>query len=58
MVGQRTYDYNTDGLAHYGLLPDLIQDLKVQGVRGKDLDPLYNSAEGYIRIWEKIEGRP
>ena len=24
----REFDYNLDGLAHYGMLPDLLQDLK------------------------------
>ena len=24
----REFDYNLDGLAHYGMLPDMLQDLK------------------------------
>jgi len=54
-VGERTFDYNVDGLAHVGMLPDMIQDLKVQGLTDAQLAPLFNSAEAYIQMWEKIE---
>lgn len=51
--GNRDFDYNLEGLAHFGLLPDLIQDLKNNGMTDRDLDPLFRSAEGYIRVWER-----
>ncbi|HET9451879.1 MAG TPA: membrane dipeptidase, partial [Aggregicoccus sp.] len=53
VVGQKTFDVNEDGLAHVGMLPDFIADLRVQGVRNEDLNPLYDSAEGYVRTWER-----
>ncbi len=53
VVGQKTFDFNEDGLAHVGMLPDFVADLRAQGVRPQDLDPLYDSAEGYIRTWER-----
>jgi len=49
----RTFDFNVDGLAHVGMLPDLIEDLRAQGVRDQDLEPLMRSAEGYIQVWER-----
>jgi microsomal dipeptidase-like Zn-dependent dipeptidase len=49
----RTYDYNGDGLAHYGLVPDLLQDLRNLGVSARDFEPLFASAEDYVRMWEK-----
>ncbi|MDQ6886127.1 MAG: membrane dipeptidase [Gemmatimonadota bacterium] len=55
--GNRTFDYNTDGLAHVGLLPDFVQDLKNIGLTDRDLDPLYRSAEGYIQLWERAVAR-
>ncbi|UCE60683.1 MAG: membrane dipeptidase [Phycisphaerales bacterium] len=58
VTGTRTFDYNTDGLAHIGLFPDFIADVKIAGSttdRDLDLQPLFNSAETYIRMWEKIE---
>lgn len=52
VTGQRTFDFNSDGLAHIGLYPDLIADLSLAGV---DLEPLMRSAEGYIKSWKKAE---
>jgi hypothetical protein len=54
-IGQRTFDYNTDGLAHIGMYPDFIQDLKMVGLRDEELKPLFSSAEAYIQMWERIE---
>ncbi len=48
------FDFNTDGMAHIGLLPDFMADLK-QVDPDIDLDPLFRSAETYILMWEKIE---
>ncbi|MFQ5593148.1 MAG: membrane dipeptidase [Anaerolineae bacterium] len=53
VTGLRTFNYNEDGLAHVGLLPDLIADLKVIGLSEQDLDPLWGSAEAYIKMWEQ-----
>jgi microsomal dipeptidase-like Zn-dependent dipeptidase len=55
VTGERTFDYNFDGLAHVGLLPDFIQDLKRIGLTDQDLAPLFRSAEAYIRLWERIQ---
>jgi len=52
-MGQRIFDFNRDGLAHYGLLPDMLQDLKDLG--DADLNTLMRSAEGYLQMWEKVE---
>ena len=54
ITGFREFDFNTDGLAHVGLLPDFIKDLTNVGLTEKELEPLFNSAEVYIRMWEKI----
>jgi len=53
VTGNHTFDYNDSGLAHVGLLPDMIQDLKKDGLSDQDLQPLFQSAEAYIRMWEK-----
>lgn len=53
----RDFDINLDGLAHYGMLPDFIQDLKNSGMGEADLQPLFRSAEEYIRVWERAEDR-
>lgn len=54
-IGQRLFDINADGLAHAGMLPDFIEDLRKVGVTDHDLAPLFNSAEAYIRMWERAE---
>ena len=56
--GQKTFDFNVDGLAHVGLIPDLIADLKNLGLTQGDLDPLMRSAETYIQTWERARGEP
>jgi hypothetical protein len=48
---KRTFDFNVDGLAHVGMLPDLIQDLSKIGLNDNDLTPLFRSAESYISMW-------
>jgi microsomal dipeptidase-like Zn-dependent dipeptidase len=49
--GSRTFDFNFDGLAHIGLVPDLIADFQALGMTASDLDPLFDSAAGYVRLW-------
>jgi microsomal dipeptidase-like Zn-dependent dipeptidase len=56
-AGQRDFDINLDGVAHYGLLPDLFQDLKNVGLTDADLVPLFRSANDYIEMWAKCESR-
>ncbi len=55
VASDKTYDYNFDGLANVGLLPDLIRDLEVIGIGDAALAPLFRSAEAYISMWEKAE---
>ncbi len=52
-IGQKNYDINDDGLAHVGMLPDLIANLSALGVTEKELDPLLNSADYYIALWNR-----
>ena len=54
VTGSKTFNFNTDGGAHYGLMADFFADLKRQGMTDAELDPLLNSAETYIRLWEKV----
>ncbi len=55
--GGGAYDINLMGLAHYGMLPDFLQDGRNIGLTDKDLAPLFRSAEEYIQMWEKCERR-
>jgi len=56
-VGNRVLDFNTEGLVHIGLLADQIEDVLRDGVSKQELEPLFRSAEGYIRMWEKAKRR-
>jgi membrane dipeptidase (peptidase family M19) len=49
--GRRAFDLNTDGVAHYGLLADLLGDMKRQRTTRAALPPLFRSAEAYLRMW-------
>ncbi len=53
----RDFDINLDGMAHYGMLPDLLQDMKNSGLSAQDLAPLFRSAYDYIQMWDKCERR-
>ena len=52
-TGNRDWDFNTDGMAHYGLMPDFLQDLRNVGMSAGSLTPLMRSAEDYLKMWEK-----
>lgn len=56
-LGNRTVDFNTEGLAEIGLLPELIEDARRTGATDADLEPLFRSAEGYLRMWERAGTR-
>lgn len=51
--GDRTFDINVDGLAHVGLLPDLLAELRVLGATDVDLAPVMRSAQGYLDVWRR-----
>jgi len=54
---QRDFDINLDGMAHYGMLPDLLQDICNTGLAAEDLTPLFRSAHDYIQMWDACEQR-
>lgn len=56
-AGSREFDFNTDGLAHVGLLPDFIRDLVHVGMTDAQMEPLFSSAEAFLRMWEACETR-
>ncbi|MFD8291495.1 discoidin domain-containing protein [Streptomyces lavendulae] len=54
-TGSRTWDLNTDGAAHYGMVPDWIEDIKQVGGQGV-VDDLMRGAESYLHTWGATEG--
>jgi len=57
VTGNRSFDINADGVAHIGLLPDLLADFQAMGLTRSDLDPLLRSADGYVTVWERSWNR-
>ncbi|MEA2493279.1 MAG: hypothetical protein QOJ29_1190 [Thermoleophilaceae bacterium] len=56
-TGERTWDINKDGVAHYGLYPDWIEDLRMQA--GDEIvNDMARGAEAYLQMWERAEGVP
>jgi len=56
-IGNRVLDFNTEGMVHVGLLPELIEDARRTGVPDSEIELLFRSAEGYLRMWERAESR-
>ncbi len=54
-TGVRTFDYNKEGVAHYGLYADWLADLRRTG--GPQMAREMNrGAEAYLQMWERAEG--
>ena len=56
-TGERVYDLNTDGVAHYGLFADLLADVQQQEGGERALRLLSRSSEAYLRTWQRAVGR-
>lgn len=50
--GNRTFDFNYDGMAHYGMVADHFQDIRSHASR-RVYEALMNSTEGYLQMWER-----
>lgn len=54
VTGVRTMDFNVEGMAHYGMLADHIQDMR-ERTSNRIYNALMNSAEAYLQMWERAE---
>lgn len=56
-TGERVFDLNADGMAHYGLVPDWLADLKLAaGADGEAITTdMSRGAEVYLDSWERTE---
>jgi hypothetical protein len=56
-TGDRTFDYNNEGVAHYGLYADWTDEVRSLG--GPQIaDDLLNGPEAYLQMWERAVGVP
>ena len=53
--GERVFDINLDGVAHYGLYPDWVEDLRMLAGR-KIVRDMGRGAEAYLQMWERAQG--
>jgi hypothetical protein len=60
--GERVYDLNADGVAHYGLYPDWLKDIELIAEKGKAgtgrklTTDMQRGAEAYLQMWERALG--
>ena len=55
-TGTRTFDLNKDGVAHYGLIPDLLADAQRRAGGRRALGMLFHSSGAYLRTWRAAGG--
>ena len=55
--GQRKFDFNTDGLANYGMYADWLRQLQLTGGPALMAD-MFQGAESYLEMWERAYGVP
>ncbi len=58
---ERTYDINVDGVAHYGLYPDWVEDLRrvadaEEGDGDAIIEDMSRGPEAYLQTWERAHG--
>ena len=52
-TGERTFDLGVDGVAHYGLFADLLDEVGQEPDGPAAMRTLFRSAEAYLRMWER-----
>ena len=54
-AGEKTWDVNSEGWAHYGLMGDWIEDLRKVG--GDEIvEDMARGSEAYLQMWERATG--
>jgi microsomal dipeptidase-like Zn-dependent dipeptidase len=58
-TGSRRFDYDREGVAHYGLLAEWIEEIRQADARqgSHAVESLMQSAESYLQMWEAAEAR-
>jgi hypothetical protein len=53
--GEKVYDFNVDGVAHYGMYPDWVEDVRLLG--GDEIvADLQRAPEAFLQMWERAVG--
>ncbi|MDX1658533.1 MAG: hypothetical protein R3343_06920 [Nitriliruptorales bacterium] len=59
--GERVYDINVDGVDHYGLYADWVEDIRVvaeqkYGAGDEVMEDMARASEAYLQMWERAVG--
>lgn len=52
-MGTKTWDFNNEGVAHYGLMPDYFESCKKVGMSATEWNAFNSAAERFAQMWEK-----
>lgn len=52
----KTWDYNRDGMAHYGMVRDFVRDLRNMNA-SSELKILFSSAQEFLEMWQRCENQ-
>lgn len=52
-MGNRTWDYTTEGVAHYGLIADFMRDIRNRNPTA--YNNMMSSAEAFALMWEQVD---
>ena len=55
--GTKTFDFNVDGVAHYGMYADFVEDVRRLG-GDQIVADMRRGAEAYLQMWERAAGVP
>lgn len=55
--GQRKFDFNTEGVANYGMYADWLRQLQMVG-GSTAMNDMLSGAEAYLEMWERAVGVP
>ncbi|WP_407522064.1 membrane dipeptidase [Lacibacter sp. MH-610] len=53
--GNKSWNYNTEGVAHIGLYPDYFQDLKNLGMSKRERQVFFSAADYFVNMWQLCE---
>jgi len=54
-AGSRVWDFTVDGVAHFGMYPDFVEDVRKVGGAGP-VEDMARGAEAYLQMWERTVG--
>ena len=56
-TGTKTWNYNLEGVAHYGMYADFLKDIRLSNTAGLVDKDLFRSADYFWQMWLRIEAQ-